>query len=134
MFKLPNVFSDYDVLVILGNDYSGKDENKILDLCYDIDLKYDILLDVHIISSKELKRLNNIIEKFLNYSRLEDLQLEEIRIFDLITSVTDLFKESAVARGIKISVFCYQPCFSFKSLRKLLISKSIALLSYNLFI
>lgn len=47
-------FSDYDVLIVLDNDYSGKDENKILDLCYDIDLKFDILLDVHIISVNEL--------------------------------------------------------------------------------
>jgi len=47
-------FSDYDVLIVLDNDYSGKDENSILDLCYDIVLKYDILLDVHIISVKEL--------------------------------------------------------------------------------
>lgn len=47
-------FSDYDVLIVLDNDYSGKDENLILDLCYDIDLKFDILLDVHIISVKEL--------------------------------------------------------------------------------
>lgn len=47
-------FSDYVVLIVLDNDYSGKDENSIFDLCYDIDLKYDILLDVHIISVKEL--------------------------------------------------------------------------------
>ncbi len=47
-------FSDYDVLIVLDNDYSGKDENIILYLCYDIDLKFDILLDVHIISVKEL--------------------------------------------------------------------------------
>ena len=52
-----NVFSDYDVLIVLDNDYAGKDENLILDLCYDIDLKYDILLDVHIISNKELKTI-----------------------------------------------------------------------------
>jgi predicted nucleotidyltransferase len=50
-------FSDYDVLIVLDNDYSGKDENKILDLCYDIDLKFDILLDVHIISVKELNSI-----------------------------------------------------------------------------
>ena len=47
-------YSDYDVLIILNNDYSGKDENKILDLCYDIDLKYNILLDVHLMSAREL--------------------------------------------------------------------------------
>lgn len=47
-------FSDYDILIVLENDYSGREESKILDLCYDIDLKFDILLDVHIISVKEL--------------------------------------------------------------------------------
>lgn len=47
-------YSDYDVLIILNIDYNGKDENVILDLCYEIDLKYNILLDVHILSTKEL--------------------------------------------------------------------------------
>lgn len=50
-------FSDYDILIILDNDYSGEDENRILDLCYDIDLKYDILLDVHILSKSELNSI-----------------------------------------------------------------------------
>jgi predicted nucleotidyltransferase len=49
-----NEHSDYDILIVLENDYSGKDENIILDLCYDIDLKYNILLDVHLLSQKEL--------------------------------------------------------------------------------
>lgn len=48
-------YSDYDILIILDNDYSGKDENKILDLCYDIDLKYNILLDIHLLSGRELE-------------------------------------------------------------------------------
>ncbi len=47
-------YSDYDILIILNRDYSEKDENKILDLCYDIDLKYDILLDTHLISDMEI--------------------------------------------------------------------------------
>jgi uncharacterized protein len=46
--------SDYDVLIVVDGDYTGSDENRVLDLCYDIDLKYNILLDVHIISVKEL--------------------------------------------------------------------------------
>jgi uncharacterized protein len=46
--------SDYDVLILLDRDYTGSDENTILDLCYDIDLKFDILLDVHLLSMKEL--------------------------------------------------------------------------------
>ena len=49
--------SDYDVLIVLNKPYTGEDENKILDLCYDIDLEYDILLDVHILSSEELHSL-----------------------------------------------------------------------------
>ena len=49
-----NKYSDYDILIVLDKDYSGKDENKILDLCYDIDLKYNILLDVHLLSKREM--------------------------------------------------------------------------------
>ena len=59
-------FSDYDVLIILKNNYTGKDENIILDLCYDIDLKFDILLDVHIISEKELNSVRGRQPIFLN--------------------------------------------------------------------
>lgn len=49
--------SDFDVLIVLGDVYTGKDENIILDLCYDIDLKYNIVIDAHIISSSEIKSL-----------------------------------------------------------------------------
>lgn len=59
-------YSDYDVLIILKNDYSGQDENKILDLCYDIDLKHDILLDVHIISVNELDTIRGKQPIFTN--------------------------------------------------------------------
>lgn len=46
--------SDYDILVIVKNDYDWKYCNKIINACYDIDLKYDILTDIKIISHKEL--------------------------------------------------------------------------------
>jgi predicted nucleotidyltransferase len=59
-------FSDYDVLIVLDDDYSGKDENQILDLCYDIDLKYDILIDAHILSSKELVSIRGRQPVFVN--------------------------------------------------------------------
>jgi predicted nucleotidyltransferase len=59
-------FSDYDVLIILDDDYSGKDENTILDLCYDIDLKYNILLDVHILSNSELSSARGRQPVFVN--------------------------------------------------------------------
>ncbi len=59
-------FSDYDVLIVLKNNYSGKDENRILNLCYDIDLKFNILLDVHIISNKELNTTRGKQAIFVN--------------------------------------------------------------------
>jgi len=61
-----NKFSDYDVLIILKKDYTGKDENRILDLCYDIDLKYNILLDVHIISNNELNTIRGKQPIYIN--------------------------------------------------------------------
>lgn len=50
-----NEFSDYDVLILLNQDYTKNDENQILDICYDIDLKYDILIDAHLLSTNELE-------------------------------------------------------------------------------
>jgi uncharacterized protein len=47
--------SDYDVLIVLKNDYNQKIKRLINDLCYDLDLKYDIFLDTQIISENELK-------------------------------------------------------------------------------
>jgi predicted nucleotidyltransferase len=49
-----NKDSDYDVLIVLKQSYTSKDEDKILDLCYDIDLKYGILIDAHLLSVEEL--------------------------------------------------------------------------------
>ncbi len=49
--------SDYDILVILKKDYDWQLEDAILNLCYEIDLKYDILTDVQLISRKELKSI-----------------------------------------------------------------------------
>lgn len=48
-------YSDYDVLILLKQDYNGNDENRILDICYDVDLEYDILIDAHLLSTNELK-------------------------------------------------------------------------------
>ncbi|MCL5028770.1 MAG: nucleotidyltransferase domain-containing protein [Bacteroidetes bacterium] len=49
--------SDFDILIVLEEDYTGRDENTILDLCFDIDLKYNIVIDAHLISSSEIKSL-----------------------------------------------------------------------------
>lgn len=61
-----NEYSDYDVLIVLEKEYSGKDENKIFDLCYDIDLKYCIIIDAHIISNKELSSKRGRQSVFVN--------------------------------------------------------------------
>lgn len=59
-------FSDYDILIVLDKDYSWEDENKILDLCYDIDLKYNILIDAHILSKEELNSFRGKHPIFIN--------------------------------------------------------------------
>jgi uncharacterized protein len=59
-------YSDFDIVIVLDKEYTGKDENLILDLCYDIDLKYNILLDVHLISKKELDSVRGRQPIFIN--------------------------------------------------------------------
>jgi len=50
----PTEISDYDVLIVLTKDYTARDENQIYDLCYEINLKYNIIIDAHLISEREL--------------------------------------------------------------------------------
>jgi predicted nucleotidyltransferase len=49
--------SDYDFLIILKKKPDWKTESKISDYCYDIDLKYGIFADVHILGEEELNTL-----------------------------------------------------------------------------
>lgn len=55
-----NQYSDYDILLILKKKYNWNFENKIYDTCSDINIKYDIITDIKIISNSEL---NSIIGK-----------------------------------------------------------------------
>ena len=50
-------FSDYDILVIVNHPISWRQRREISDEIYSIDLKYNILTDVKIISKLELKTL-----------------------------------------------------------------------------
>ncbi|MCH7769419.1 MAG: nucleotidyltransferase domain-containing protein [Bacteroidetes bacterium] len=59
-------YSDFDVLIVLENDYNYKDENNILDLCYDMDLKYNIIIDAHLISRKEINSLRGKQPIYIN--------------------------------------------------------------------
>ncbi|MFN0047880.1 MAG: nucleotidyltransferase domain-containing protein [Cytophagales bacterium] len=61
-----NEHSDYDILILLNKDYGLRDENTILDICYDIDLKYNILIDAHLLSTKELETKRGRQPVFVN--------------------------------------------------------------------
>jgi predicted nucleotidyltransferase len=49
--------SDYDILIVLKTDYDWIMENDILDVYYQIDLEYNLLTDIKIISLQELTSL-----------------------------------------------------------------------------
>ena len=50
-------FSDYDVLIILAHPVLWRQEREIVDEVYSMDLNYDIVTDVKIISQQDLKTL-----------------------------------------------------------------------------
>jgi predicted nucleotidyltransferase len=52
-----NDYSDYDILVIMEKGYDWKLKDAILACCYEIDLKYDILTDVKLISKSDLQTI-----------------------------------------------------------------------------
>jgi len=58
--------SDYDIVIVLDRDYNARDENLIYDLCYDIDLKYNIIIDAHLISQRELNTIKGKQPIFTN--------------------------------------------------------------------
>jgi uncharacterized protein len=49
--------SDYDILVILKQKPNWKIEREISDICFEIDLKYSIITDTHVIGESELSTL-----------------------------------------------------------------------------
>lgn len=58
--------SDYDILVILKNKPDWKVEREISDLCYEIDLKFNINTDTHVIGETELDTLRGKQPIFVN--------------------------------------------------------------------
>jgi predicted nucleotidyltransferase len=50
-------YSDYDILIIMEKGYDWKLKDDILAACYEIDLKYDILTDVKLISKMDLQTI-----------------------------------------------------------------------------
>lgn len=55
-----NEYSDYDILVILDTAQDWQLETEILNLCFEIDLKYGILTDVQFVYQDEL---NTVVGK-----------------------------------------------------------------------
>ena len=47
-------FSDFDVLIILNNEYDWKYRDRMTDIVYDMELEYDIIFDKHLITVNEL--------------------------------------------------------------------------------
>jgi len=58
--------SDYDFLIILKQKADWKTEREISDLCYEIDLKYNIITDTHILSESEFSSLRGKQPIFVN--------------------------------------------------------------------
>lgn len=58
--------SDYDFLIVLKEKVDWKIEGEISDLCYEIDLKYSIITDTHIISEDEFSTLRGKQPIFVN--------------------------------------------------------------------
>jgi predicted nucleotidyltransferase len=49
--------SDYDILILLRDKPDWKLKRQISDYCYDIDLKYGIITDTHILADSEINTL-----------------------------------------------------------------------------
>lgn len=58
--------SDYDILIVLKEKVDWMAVREISDLCYEIDLKYNIITDTHIISEEEFSTLRGKQPVFVN--------------------------------------------------------------------
>ena len=47
--------SDYDILIIVREKADWKTEREISDISYEIELKYNVFIDIHILSEPEVK-------------------------------------------------------------------------------
>ncbi len=61
-----NPDSDYDILILLKTKNDWKTKDKVIDICYDVDLKHDILIDAHILAEEELTSLRGKQPIYLN--------------------------------------------------------------------
>jgi predicted nucleotidyltransferase len=65
----PKNDSDFDILIVLAKKPDWQYRKLISNCCYEIDLKYNIVTDTHILSESELKTLRGKQPVFLNAVR-----------------------------------------------------------------
>ncbi len=58
--------SDYDILILMKTKKDWRTKEEVIDICYDIDLKHNILIDPHILAEDELSTLRGRQPIFLN--------------------------------------------------------------------
>jgi predicted nucleotidyltransferase len=58
--------SDYDILIVLKKKADWKVEREISDICYEVDLKYNIITDTHVIGEPEFNTLRGKQPIFVN--------------------------------------------------------------------
>jgi predicted nucleotidyltransferase len=58
--------SDYDILIIMKQSADWKIEREISDICYEIDLKYNIVSDTHVLSEFDFESLRGKQPVFVN--------------------------------------------------------------------
>ena len=61
-----NKYSDYDILIILKESFDWKIEREISDICSEIDLKYDLIIDFHVLCVHDLSTLRGRQPIFVN--------------------------------------------------------------------
>ena len=54
---MAGIDSDYDILIILQEKPDWQKKRVISDLCYDIELKYNIITDTHVLGESEITSL-----------------------------------------------------------------------------
>jgi len=66
---MPSEYSDYDILIILNQIPDRNRKRRISEICYDIELQNNILIDSHILSEAELNSLRGKQPIFQNAIR-----------------------------------------------------------------
>lgn len=61
-----NADSDYDILILIKTKKDWRTKDRVIDICYEIDLKHDILIDPHILAEEELTSIRGKQPVFIN--------------------------------------------------------------------